>query len=483
MNVLLIAVDTLRADHLSCYGYARPTSPAMDGLAAQGLRGTNCMAPGIPTHPSFTSLFTGQHPIRHGVLAHGGKQELNQKTPALAELFLERGYNTVAFDNLASGKPYFGRGFETIVDSSKRRGCGLMVTCEEINARLVPFLKQMSGSAEPFFAFVHYWDPHTPYWAPPRYRSLYYRGDPCGPLTLPSPHRGEGNNNPVTLPSPHRGEGLEGLYRHQLGKQWKDTWLKRVLDETQRDPAATIADPEFLVALYDQEIRHVDDGLAQVFETLDETRLAENTLIVLLADHGECMTEHGIYFDHHGLYSENLNVPFLARLPGRIPAGGITDVLLQHTDVLPTLCAACGLRLPENLDGRNAWGLLTTETQRHREDSAWPTELAAAECTWQKKWAFRDARYHFIRAYERDWYGNPLRELYDLTSDPRQTRNIADEKPDVARAMEARLDAWIAAKLKECGRERDPLLECDVTLLRKEGPEFTAETQRTQRDG
>lgn len=443
MNVLLIAIDTLRADHLGCYAYRRPTSPVIDGLAGQGALCSNFMAPGIPTHPSFTSLFCGQHPIRHGVVAQGGKHELAGDTPTLPQLFLERGYLTAAFDNLAGGsKAYFGRGFEIQVDSSRRRGCGLMVTCEEINSRLLPFLEQCGASGEKFFAFAHYWDPHTPYWAPPRYRSLFFKGNPFDPAKT-----------------------LEPLYRHQLGAEWKKTWLRRVLEDTGRDPDAALTDPDYVAALYDQEVRYVDDGVGNVLQTLAEGGLAENTLVLLLSDHGECLTEHGIYFDHHGLYSENLSVPLIARLPGHIPAGSRVNTLLQHQDILPTLCEAAGLRLPEKIDGRSAWGLLTGRPAPERPAEVFVTE----ECSWQKKWAWRDARYHFIRALEADWYGNPMQELYDLSLDPRQTCNLAAQKPELVRELEGRLQGWIADRLAACGRTSDPLMETEITLLRQPG--------------
>jgi len=445
MNVLLLAIDTLRADHLGCYGYKRPTSPVIDRLAGQSALCTSFMAPGIPTHPSFTTLFCGQHPIRHGVVAQGGTRELAADTPTLPQLFLEGGYLTAAFDNMAGGsKAYFGRGFEIQIDSSRRRGCGLMVTCDEINSRLLPFLKQCGVSGEKFFAFVHYWDPHTPYWAPPRYRSLFFKGDPFNPAKT-----------------------LEPLYRHQLGAEWKKTWLKRVLEDTGRDPDVTLTNPDYITALYDQEVRYVDDGVGEVLETLDESGLSENTLVLLLSDHGECLTEHGIYFDHHGLYSENLNVPLAVRLPGRVSAGRRLGTLLQHSDLLPTLCEAAGLRLPEKTspDGRSAWGLLTGQPSEERPADLFVTE----ECSWQKKWALRDSRYHFIRALEPDWYGNPMRELYDLSVDPRQTRNLAEQRPEVVRELDGQLQGWIDDRLKACGRAADPLMETEISLLRQPG--------------
>ncbi|MCZ7645103.1 MAG: sulfatase-like hydrolase/transferase [Planctomycetota bacterium] len=439
MNVLLLAIDTLRADHLGCYGYGKPTSPALDRFARQGVRAARFMAPGIPTHPSFTTLVTGQHPIRHGIVAQGSKQQLSHRTQTLAQLFLNAGYYTAAFDNLPYHKEHFARGYEMVVDSSRRRGCGLMVMCEEINTRVRQFLKHRAADREPFFGFVHYWDPHTPYWAPPRYRGLFYEGDPCDPAK----------------------HSLEALYEHPLGARWKDTWLKTVLKDLGYAEDATLTDADFVSALYDQEIRHIDDGLESVFETLDATGLADETLVLVLGDHGECLVEHGIQFDHHGLYDENLHVPLLARLPGALPAGRTVDALVRHLDVLPTLCEACGIAPPEPLDGKSAWGLFTGS----RPGEVLAERLISEECSWQMKWSLRDADHHFILARQEDWYGSPMRELYDVKADPLLTKNVAEARPETVRELERDLEGWIADRCKELNLPGDPLPAHGITML------------------
>src|SRR6185436_17067170 len=160
---------------------------------------------------------------------------------------------------------------------------------------------------------------------PTRYRHLFHSKDPCDP----------------------HNRSLDPLYAHPLGQQWEEGWFKTVLREMGRPEGSRLSDADFITALYDQEIRDVDDAVAEVLDTLDETGLAEDTLVMLISDHGECMTEHGIYFDHHGLYAENLRVPLIVRSPGNIRAGLTTSRLIQHLDILPTLCEAAGLRLPE----------------------------------------------------------------------------------------------------------------------------------------
>ena len=178
-NILLIVIDTLRADHLGCYGYPKPTSPMIDRVATEGVLFEQCFCPGIPTHPSHTTLYTGRHPISHNIVSLGGKVDLSDEIPVLPELLQRIGYTTCAVDNLYDTKRWFARGYEFYINPSARHPANLLVTCEEINARAIPWLK--THADERFFMFIHYWDPHTPYIPPRRYRRLFYNGDPCDP--------------------------------------------------------------------------------------------------------------------------------------------------------------------------------------------------------------------------------------------------------------------------------------------------------------
>ena len=117
-NIILISADSLRANHLQCYGYLFPTSPNINTLASEGVLFEKVFAPGIPTQPSHTTIFTGQHPIRHGVVAHGGKAKLARRAPFLPEVLLEAGYTTCAVDTLFRERIWFGRGWESIIDPS-----------------------------------------------------------------------------------------------------------------------------------------------------------------------------------------------------------------------------------------------------------------------------------------------------------------------------------------------------------------------------
>ena len=141
-NILVLALDSLRADHLWCYGEPRPLTPALDRLAAQGTVWEQCFAPAIPTHPSFTTFYTGLHPLTHNIVCHGGQAQLDNSIPTLPELLLQAGYTTCAIDNLGWGKyPWFNRGYEYYLDPSRRQTMQLMVSAEDLNQRAISFLR------------------------------------------------------------------------------------------------------------------------------------------------------------------------------------------------------------------------------------------------------------------------------------------------------------------------------------------------------
>lgn len=428
INIIVLAIDSLRADHLGCYGESRPLTPAIDRLAGQGVLWEQCFAPAIPTHPSFTTFYTGQHPLTHNVVCHGGQALLEASTPTLPELLLQAGYTTCAIDNLGWGKyAWFNRGYEYYLDPSRRQQLPLMVSAEDLNQRAIQFLR--GHAQEPFFLLVHYWDVHTPYLPPESYRRRFYQGDDQAD------------------PANH---SLDPLWQHPLGKTWQDTWFKWV---------GGVTDAAFVDALYAGALNYLDDQVERLLGELATLGLEERTLVVLMADHGESLTEHGIYYDHHGLYDCCLHVPLILRWPGHAPAGSRRADLAQHFDLAPTLLAAAGLEPPAAMEGRN---LLTADRQP-------PGQMVSAENTWQSKWSLRTAGHKFILARRPDHYGTPPRELYDLHADPGETRNLAAEQPDLYAGMEAELESLIRRRLEALGRSQDPLLEQDITLGKRWG--------------
>ena len=423
-NIILISVDSLRANHLGCYGYPRPTSPSIDSLACQGVLCENVFAPGIPTQPSHTTIFTGMHPLAHGIVAHGGKARLARGTPFLPEILLEDGYTTCAVDTLFRERIWFGRGYEYIIDPSLHHLFYASVTQEELNDRAVHWLKTVPKG--PFFMFIHYWDVHYPYVPPERMRGLFYNG---GDPTDPDNH------------------ALDEWWEHPIGAMARATWL--------RTPNGMITDPNYVTALYDRSIRYLDDGIAALSATLEQMGLAENTIIMLLADHGESMTDHRICYDHYGLYDCTVRVPLIVRWPaGKLRAGSRLTPFRQLSDVAPTLLEAAGSPIPEDSDGRSFLAQLKGEQEPTGYD-----RVIGLESTWQAKYYLRDRRYKFILARLPDLLGNPDRELYDLEADPEEAHNLVQEEPKLALEMETQLEAWIWDRLQAAGKTRDPVRE------------------------
>ena len=222
-----------------------------------------------------------------------------------------------------------------------------------------------------------------------------------------------------------------------------------------------LRDAEYIVAMYDGEIRYADDGAGELLDALERSGVADDTLVVVFSDHGENMYRHDVFFDHHGLYEGALHCPLIVRWPGRAPAGKRVPHLVQHVDLAPTILSACGVDAPAAMEGISALPLATGESQAplHRR-------LIAMECSWQAKWALRSDDYKFILSREqgRDLHGKPPRELYHLPTDPCELVNLAGERPQVAAALETELEEWIARMMEKNGLRQDPLVVQGVTL-------------------
>ena len=427
MNIIFIVIDTLRATRLGCYGFDKPTSPSLDELAGQGVRFSRCFAPGIPTTPAHATMYTGMHPLSHNIVCHGGQVDLDRKIPVLPELLQRAGYTTAAVDNLFDVKPWLARGYEFYINPGSRRRLSMMVSCEEINARAIPWIE--SHKSEQFFLFLHYWEPHTPYMPPKKYRNFYQEG-----------------RDPFSLEH----STFQNIKRQPFWEMFGDIWF---------DKLGPVTDAEYIASLYDAEIRHVDDGVAQILETLRKNGLEEDTLVVLTGDHGESMYQHDIYFDHHGLYDDVVHVPLMMRLPGRIEAGRTFEPMVQHLDLAPTLLEAAGAAVSAGMDGKSHWGAITGQGKQEGWD-----RVVSCECTWQAKWSLRTDTRKFILSREQDHHNTPPRELYDLIGDPGETKNLALENWREAQAMELELENWIAEGLAKTGRKEDPLRAQGVTL-------------------
>jgi arylsulfatase A-like enzyme len=340
MNVVLIAIDSLRADHLGCYGYDLPTSPGMDALAAESVLFERAFAPGIPTTPSFTTLMTGLHPYRHGVLAHLSDRRLKPEILTLAQMANRVGWVTAGIDNLAvqgNGRgSWMARGFDYysafLFKPFSRQ-------CEELTNRAVSFVDDLAD--RPFFLFAHLWDPHTPYGPPAPFDTMHYH-----------PGRYAYTMDEVRSPAPEYYESFVGDMKLQKPDDY-----------------------DWIMAQYDGEISYVDTQVARLVEHLKMNGLWDDTIFVLMSDHGEAFGEGGFQFDHHGLYDAVMRVAFMMRVPGTAPRR--TDAMISTEDIFYTLCELAGWPLPDyEMTGRSFVPVLNGAPARR--------EIFAVEATRQE---------------------------------------------------------------------------------------------------
>lgn len=438
-NIVFISIDTMRPDHLGCYGYDRDTSPHMDTLASEGSLFTQAIAPNIPTAPSHTTFFTGLDAFGHKIAAHLPKSKLERSVLMLPQILQQHGYVTAAVDNLVTlGKgqgSWFARGYDYYAGFTYQptRPVNGKPQMESITKRSVELLELFAG--EPFFFFVHYWEPHTPYRPPPPYHRAFYGGNEQDPAH----------------------GSMERVYA------LSDEYYSAVMDDM---GMAGVTDLDYVIAEYDAEIRAADAQVGRLMATLQRLGIAERTLVVLVSDHGEAFGEGNIYFDHHGLRDAVTRIALMMRLPGQIGAGRHIDAMVSGADLVPTLLEFADLEppygLPYELTGRSLRTLLDGRSREVHQT------LVMSEATRQASYALRTSDWKLIVPVTvgangetvADFYGStrdPHPELYHLRSDPTEQMNVREMYPDVARDLESRLRLSIGRALEDWGGP-DPVL-------------------------
>ena len=401
-NLIVISIDTLRADHLGCYGYRRNTSPRIDAYAGRGVRFINCISPSSWTVPAHLSIFTGVEPSTHQCVYYKRPGRLNAGYPTMAKIFTRNGYRTAAFTGggFAGAQHGMDIGFEHFATLGRR-----------FEANLKPALSWLDGvGQEPFFLFFHGFNAHRPYLPPAPYRDRF-RGD------------------------------YQGSYPIQ----------KFAPSQPQPSPD----DLEFVISQYDGEIALVDDLLALLFKQLQRRGLMERTLVVILSDHGEEFYEHGSCDHIRTLYDELLRVPWIMFGPS-IPAKEIRTQV-GTLDVLPTVLKIFGLENEAPMQGADRSALIWEGDGGKTEadppiysftgKGLPPYHLASIQTS---KWKLITN----LRAgctnkkcphCQRSEAEPKLIELYDLQADPGERHDLAAAQPQVVARLYAQLEQRIAA--------------------------------------
>jgi arylsulfatase A-like enzyme/Flp pilus assembly protein TadD len=363
-NLLLISIDTLRADRLGSYGHAGAETPALDALAARGWRFTQATTVTPLTLPAHASLLTGTFPPYHGVRDNGGFY-LDEKHLTLAETLRDRGYRTGGFVGAFVLDSRWGldQGFERYFDDFDLSKYDMSVGLDaaqrpgnEVVGRAIEWLAETEGA--PFFAWVHLYDPHTPYAAPPAVRNRF---------------------------------------------------------------------PRTMSGAYDAEVAATDAQVARLLGSLEASGRLDETLVVVVADHGESLGDHAELTHGFFVYDATIQVPLIVAGP-RV-SRHVVDSQVRIVDVMPTVLDLLDVAIPPPVQGASLVPLTRGE----------PLDLLAYAESWYPRYHYgwaeltsvRDGRFKFIRA--------PRRELYDTIADPRESRDLSEENPRLADSLERAL--------------------------------------------
>ena len=426
VNLVVYLIDTLRADHLGCYGYSPSPSPALDAFARDAVVFDDVSAQSGWTKPATASIWSSQWPWKHRVQDFADK--LPPDIPWLPQLLHSAGYQTAAIctNNLAGPDFGYDRGYDSFRIMPKG-------TSESAQEATLEWLEKKRKPNQPFFLYVHTIDPHAPYMHSPRYRGLT-RAE-AEPL----------DNEPRAL--------TEAAFTKKLrGESLQD--LKPRVDQ--------------LLADYDREIVNNDHNFGLLIGWLKQHQLYDQTMIVVVSDHGEEFLEHGHVGHLNSLYQELLHVPLLIKFPGNFGAGTRVPETWQQIDIAPTILQVCGLAAPAEFQGK----AYTPGSQAQRSRTALfsvqagrlvlPTQALYQKPIFTSAHGIRQGNWMYQRVLAGAAGQCEPEELYDLTKDPGQQHNLAQSDAGRSLSLSLLLEPLFeltSQKLPESDESNRKLLE------------------------
>lgn len=388
-NIIILGIDTFRADHLKCMGYSRDTMPHTEQRMSAATVFHRAYSTTSWTLPAFHSILTGLYPSSHGVDKY--ESSLDPSCMTLAELLKNQGYQTAGFISGPFLKSVFGfdQGFDVYDESASSLSSEtsqLDITSPKLVRRILPWLEK--HHRHPFFLFVHWWDPHYDYIPPEPYRDRFADG-----------YRGRIDGTRITTYS--------------------------------SDPTLTEEELAHIVALYDAELFWTDLNLNELYEAMDRFDLSENTLLIIVGDHGEEFREHGRIGHHRTLYQEVIHVPLMVRTPGQDTRRDISD-LVSIVDIMPSICEFLDIGVPEPIDGTSFFPA-SEELEVTKQDCVFAELHGTTNAIVTRTWSC---------ILDSD---SGALELYRLTDDPSESVNLA-EAPGIDSDLPERLWRWFSEK-------------------------------------
>jgi len=440
MRVLYIDIDTLRPDHLSCYGYHRNTSPNIDTIAEQGIRFDNCYVSDAPCLPSRSSLFSGRFGIHTDAVNHGGTTADPRRTGAdrgfkdpyytntWVYSMANAGMHTVTVSPFAERHSawWFYAGFKEMYNPGKSG----LERADEVFPYAEKWLKE-HAKEDNWFLHVNMWDPHTYYRTPDEFGNPFENDPP------PSWISDEKIQQDYESYGPHSARETLGYGPVDIGLPYSPCEIKN------------IDDFNVWIDGYDRGIRYSDHYTGRILEILDAEGVLDDTAVIVSADHGENQGELNVYGDHQTADHITSRVPCIIKWPGldsRVYKG-----LHYQNDIAASILELLGIDVPDFWDGRS----IAEPLREKRED---PREyLVVSQNAWSCQRAVRFSNYIMIKTYHTGLKHFPEYMLFDLEHDPHECVNLRDKEPDIIHRALYMLEKWHSDMMRSSTSPTDPL--------------------------
>jgi arylsulfatase A-like enzyme len=445
VRILYIDIDSLRPDHLGCYGYHRQTSPNIDRLAAGGVRFDQCYVTDTPCLPSRTALFSGRCGIHTGVIDHGGvaadpflegprrgfKSALC--TTSWMACLRQAGFRTVTVSPFGERHAawHWYAGFSEMYNTGRSGG----ERADEVAPVAIDWIRR-NGAADNWFLHVNFWDPHSLFATP----EAFGRPFAHGPLSS-------------WLTEEVRQQHWQGIGPHSAREVSGFEARPNSHFSSGRSEIATLADVRAMLDGYDTEIRYADHHVGQLLNALADVGVLEETAVIVSADHGQNLGELNVYADHQLADAVTTHIPLIVYWPGVTDhqAGRVDTALHYHIDYAATVIELAGGTVPALWDGVSFAGAL-----RRGNEEGHPF-LVLSHGAWSCQRAVRFGDYLLLRSYHDGYHGFPARLLFDLSADPHEQHDLAPERPDLVGQALTYLDDWYGRMMATATHPQDPL--------------------------